>query len=142
MVTEALLATGLVVTGNVAVVAFGATVTLAGTCAAAALLLESATTAPPAGAARLSLTVPVDDVPPVTETGLRLTELSPPDCTVMLAVRVVPKVPVTVTEVLVATGLVVTGNVAVVAFAATVTLACTCAAFVLLLDSVTTAPPA
>ena len=137
-----MLATGLVVTGNVAVVAFGATVTLAGTCAAAALLLESATTAPPAGAARLSLTVPVDDVPPRTEAGLRLTELSAADCTVKLAVWVVPKVPVIVTGVLLATGLVVTGNVAVVAFGATVTLAGTCAAAVLLLDSVTTAPPA
>ena len=48
MVTEALLATGLVVTVNVAVVAFAATVTLIGTCAAFVLLLASVTTAPPA----------------------------------------------------------------------------------------------
>ena len=47
MVTEVLVATGLVVTVKVAVVALAATVTLAGTCAAAVLLLDRVTTAPP-----------------------------------------------------------------------------------------------
>ena len=42
------------------------TVTLAGTVAAAALLLVSATTAPPEGAALDSLTVPETELPPVT----------------------------------------------------------------------------
>ena len=46
MVGEAFVATGLVVTVKVAVVALAATVTLAGTCAAAVLLLDRVTTAP------------------------------------------------------------------------------------------------
>ena len=68
--------TALVVTVNVAVVAPAATVTLAGTCAAVVLLLDSATLAPPVGAAPLSVTVPVDEAPPVTLAGLRETEES------------------------------------------------------------------
>ena len=63
-----------VLTVNVAVVAPAATVTLAGTVAVAVSLLESATTAPPAGAAALSVTVPVDPVPPVTLAGFTLTD--------------------------------------------------------------------
>jgi hypothetical protein len=62
--------TGLVVTANVAVVSPAATVTLAGT-AAAALSLESVTIAPPAGAALLSVTVAVEEEPPLTVLGLR-----------------------------------------------------------------------
>ncbi len=50
------------------------TVTLAGTEATAALLLESSTTAPSAGAAVPRITVPVEAVPSVTLVGLRLTE--------------------------------------------------------------------
>ena len=61
---------------NVALVAPAATVTLAGTVAAAVLLLPSVTTAPPAGAALLNVTVPVEGAPPVTLAGLKLTELS------------------------------------------------------------------
>jgi hypothetical protein len=53
--------TALVLTVKVAVVAPAATVTLDGTCAAALLLLEIDTCAPPDGAAPLSVTVPVDD---------------------------------------------------------------------------------
>src|SRR5256886_13409100 len=50
------------------------TVTLEGTLAAA-LLLESVTCAPPAGAGPLSVTVPVDDcVPPVTLVGFNVSE--------------------------------------------------------------------
>jgi hypothetical protein len=71
-----LVATAFVVTVNVAVVALAATLTLAGTVAAAVLLLLSFTTTPPVGAAPLSVTVPVDEVPPVTPVGLKLTELS------------------------------------------------------------------
>jgi len=67
--------TALVLTVNVALFAPAATVTLAGTCAAAALLLESETAAPPDGAGPLSVTVPVEDcVPPVTLVGFRLNE--------------------------------------------------------------------
>src|SRR5258708_7000058 len=69
MVTEVTLATELVVTVNVAVVDPATTVTLAGTCAAAVLLLVSPTVAPPVGAAPLSVPVPVDEVPPVTLAG-------------------------------------------------------------------------
>ena len=74
MVSKVLLETGLVVIVNVAVVAPAVTVTLAGTCAAAVLLLDRVTTAPPAGAGPFSVTVPMQEFPPTTEAGLRLTE--------------------------------------------------------------------
>jgi hypothetical protein len=45
------------------------TVTLAGTLAAAALLLDRVTVAPAAGARPLSVTVPVARLPPVTAEG-------------------------------------------------------------------------
>ena len=79
--------TALVVMVNVAVVAPAATVTLAGACAAAVLLLESVTTAPPAGAGLSSVTVPVEDTPPSTDVGLTLTELNA--ATGAVSVRVV-----------------------------------------------------
>jgi hypothetical protein len=69
MVTVVEEATALVLTVNVALVAPAATVTLDGVLAAAVLLLESATVAPPAGAAPLSVTVPVEEFPPVTLVG-------------------------------------------------------------------------
>ena len=65
--------TALVVTANVFVVAPAATVTEAGTVAALVLLLVNATTAPPAGAAALSVTVPVLFAPPVTAVGFTVT---------------------------------------------------------------------
>jgi len=46
-----------------------ATVTFAGTVATAVLLLDSVTTAPPDGAGPLNVTVPVDELPPVTVVG-------------------------------------------------------------------------
>jgi len=61
--------TDVVVTVNVAVVAPAGTVTLAGV-AAALELSESDTAAPPVGAAALSVTVPVDELPPTTLVGL------------------------------------------------------------------------
>jgi len=149
MVTVVLLVTALVLTVKLAVVAPAATVTLAGTRAAAVLLLESATTAPPEGAAPLNVTVPVDDcVPPVTLVGFRVNEDSVTGggvagFTVSVAVLVVPpNAALIVTAVAALTALVLTVKLAVVAPGATVTLAGTRAAAVLLLESATTAPPA
>jgi hypothetical protein len=73
----------------VAVVAPAATVTLAGTCATVVLLLDSATTVPPVGAAAANVTVPLDEVPPTTEVGFTVTLLSD-RVTVRVAVRVAP----------------------------------------------------
>ena len=58
-----------VATENVALVAPAATVTLAGT-VAAALLLASVTTVPPVGAAAVKVTVPVEEAGPTTLGGL------------------------------------------------------------------------
>ena len=69
MVTE------LVAIGKVALLAPEAMLTLAGTVAAAVLLLESITTAPD-GAAALSVTVPWDVLPPTTLVGVSVNELS------------------------------------------------------------------
>src|ERR1019366_5082813 len=67
--------TASVVIVNVAVVAPASTVTPPGTVAAVILLLDNVTNAPPVGAAPLSVTVPVDDVPPLTVVGLTVTEV-------------------------------------------------------------------
>ncbi len=60
---------------KVALVAPAATVTLAGTCTAV-LLLDRLTAAPPLGAAPLKVTVPVEELPPVTVEGLKLKALT------------------------------------------------------------------
>ena len=85
-----MLATGLVVIVKLAVVAFGATVTLAGTVAADVLLLASVTTAPPAGAGPFNVAVPVDKLPPLTDVGFTLTELRLAAVTVRVAFLVAP----------------------------------------------------
>ena len=69
MVTGVFAATGDVVAANVALVAPAAIVTLPGTVAAAVLLLESDTSAPPPGAAAVRLAVPVEPLPPTTVEG-------------------------------------------------------------------------
>jgi hypothetical protein len=73
MVTAVADATAAVVAWNVALAWPCVTITLAGTVAALGLLLLTATSAPPAGAAALSATVPVEAVPAVTVLGFRLT---------------------------------------------------------------------
>jgi hypothetical protein len=143
IVTEVVVPTATVVTVNVALVAPAATVTFAGTAATDVLLLLSVTTAPPVGAALLNVTVPVEELPPVTLVGFRLTpeRAAPGAVTVRFAEAVPLYVPEMLTEVVVPTATVVTVNVALVAPAATVTFAGTVATDVLLLESVTTAPP-
>jgi len=66
--------TELVDTVKFAIMAPAGTITLAGTAATAGLLLESATAAPPEGAAALRVTVPVEGLPPTTLVGFRLNE--------------------------------------------------------------------
>jgi hypothetical protein len=72
----AVVATGRLDTPVPVLLAPAATVRLAATVAAAGLLLESVTTAPPVGAAALSVTVAVAVVPPGTLVGLRPTAAS------------------------------------------------------------------
>ena len=135
-----------VLTVNEALVAPAGTVTLEGTRAAEVLLLESATCAPPAGACPLRVTVPVEDSrPPTTLLGFSVSEetVRGGGVTVSEADRVTPLYePEMLTVVDAATALVLTAKVALVAPAATVTLAGTRATFVLLLESATSAPPA
>ena len=146
MVAEVDETTETVLTVNVALVAPAATVTLAGTVAAAVLLLVRVTTAPPEGAALVSVTVPCDAVPPVTLAGLTATDDNAAAAGVFDVVNTAlrltpPDTPLMVAEVDAAAVAVVTVNVPLVAPAATVTLAGTVARAVLLLVSVTTAPP-
>jgi len=80
-----------VLTANVALVAPPATVTLAGTVATDVLLLESGTTAPPAGAAKVNVAVPCEPLPPTTDEGLKVTLCRlGGGVTVSVAVRVTP----------------------------------------------------
>src|SRR5207248_10332953 len=78
IVTDAGAVTALVVLGNVAIVAPAAPVTApeTGTVAAAPLLLLSVTTAPPTGAALVSVTVPVLGAPPISTEGFIVMEPS------------------------------------------------------------------
>jgi hypothetical protein len=93
IVTEVELATVVVLTANVALVAPEATVTLTGTVAADALL-ERLTTAPLLGAGPLRVTVPVEGEPPVTLLGLSVIEervgAVPAGVTVSIAVLLAP----------------------------------------------------
>jgi hypothetical protein len=76
MVTDVEDETVNVVTANVALEFPAATVTEEGTVAADVLLLDKDIVTPPAGAALLRVTVPVEPAPPDTDVGLRLTELN------------------------------------------------------------------
>jgi hypothetical protein len=140
--------TALVAIAKVALVAPCATDTPAGT-VAAALPLDRETAKPPAGAADVSVTVPCEDVPPVTLAGFTATVESDAGgggagggVTVSVTLRAFPpNAPLIARDVDAVTDAVLTVNVALKAPAGTVTLAGTVAALVLLLDSVTTAPP-
>jgi len=134
-------ATPLVLIVNVTLVDPAAIVTFVGTCATELLLLCKVRTAPPAGAAPFKVTVPVELFPPTTDVGLLVIEERVAALTVRVVLLVSPYVPDIVTDVLAVIGLVVIVNVADVLPAATATLAGTCATAVLLLWSVTVAPP-
>ena len=54
------------------------------------MLLDSVTTAPPEGARPFKVTVPVEDVPPITEVGLTVTVVRVGGVTVKVVVRVTP----------------------------------------------------
>jgi hypothetical protein len=147
IVTAVVEATEFVVAVKVAVVAPAATVTDAGTWAAAVLLEVRLTTAPPVGAALLSVTVPVEEVPPATDVGLTLTPESVAPAGAVVTVRIAVRLTrlyraVIVAVLLEVTAYVVTVKVAVVAPAATVTEDGGLATLVRLLDRVTTIPPA
>lgn len=75
-----------VVTVKTAVVAPPGIVTVAGTVAIAVLLLDSDTTAPPLGAAPVSVRVPVEEPPPETVPGFSATEAIDAAAGVMLRV--------------------------------------------------------
>jgi hypothetical protein len=149
IVTRVDAVTALVGIAKVAVVVPCVSETLAGTVAAPVLLLDSDTTRPPDGAADVRVTVPCEEVPPVTLVGFTDTVESDAGgggggggVTVSVALRAVPpNEPLIARDVDAVTDAVLTVNVALKAPAGTVTLAGTVAAFVLLLDSVTTAPP-
>jgi hypothetical protein len=138
-VTVAAEATADVLTVNVAVVAPAETVTLAGT-VAEPLSLERLTTAPPTAAGLLNVTVPVEDVPPMTLVGLSDTDNNVGAVIVRDAVCVPLNPALIVAVALLFTAVVFTVNVADVPPAATVTLAGTVAE-ALSLAKVTDAPP-
>ena len=130
-----------VLTGNVALVNPGATVTLDGTVATEVLLLESAMTTPPAGAGPLNVTVLVEELPPAVLDGLTVTEVRTGGITVIEVVCVTPlRTAETTAGVAVATGVVVTAKLALVLPSGMVADAGTLTAG-LLLDKETTVPP-
>jgi hypothetical protein len=125
-------------------VAPAGTVTFTGTVAAVVLLDVSVTTAPPAGAADVNVTVPVLVTAPNMDDGLSVTAKSAAGggVTVRLADVVLPFVAAEIeTTVFVATVAAVTVNVAAVCPAGTVTAAATVATAVFADASETTFPP-
>src|SRR5262249_5707116 len=144
MLTAVGAVTELVVMGKLTATASAGTVTLAGTLTAGESA-TSVTTAPPGGAAALNSSVPVVGLPPTTR---NVSTPSPesdgptgPALTAGGWLGVVPGVPETVAVASAVTVFVVTGNVALVAPAGTVTLAGTVTAPELS-ERVTTRPPA
>jgi hypothetical protein len=89
MVTVLLRDTVWVLIVNVALVAPLDTVTFAGTLATEVLLLDNDTTAPPEGEGPVSVTVPVEELPPCTLEGIRERDDSEGGFTVRVAVLVI-----------------------------------------------------
>jgi hypothetical protein len=89
IVTDLLVVTGLVAIANVADNILAGTITDEGTVETLVLLLVKLTVAPSGGAGPLKVTVPMACVPPFTEVGLNVSELSTATLTVKLAVLVV-----------------------------------------------------
>jgi hypothetical protein len=134
--------TAFVAAVKVPVEAPAAMVTLAGT-VAAALALESMTPTPAAGAAPLSVRVPIEGTPPTTLVELRASETRAGCSTVRGAMRATPPKEAEISNITVAaTGFVAIEKVTALPPAGTVTLAGTVAAAVLALESVTAAPAA
>ncbi len=112
MVTAVLAATGSVVALKVPVVAPPAMLKLAGTVAAATLLLIKVTVRPVGGAGPLKTNVPTEPTPPVTEAGVNVSDVITAGLTVSVPLWLLaPSVAVTVTTVCVATPTVVAVNV-------------------------------
>jgi hypothetical protein len=139
--------TVLVPTVNVFELDPAATRTLEGTVAVAVLELVSVTVAPPAGADAVSVAVPCEGLPPVTEEGERLIEASAAGggcatgVTVRLAVFLTPAyVPVMTTVTAEVTDDVLTAKIACVDPPCTTTYCGTVATVDLELVSVTTVP--
>lgn len=142
IVTLVVKTTGSVLTVKVAVVEYAGMVTLEGTMAANPLLLDKNTTAPPAGAGPSSVTVPVEEPPPVTLDGLSVRDRSVGDWTTSEADWVTPLFAAEiVTEVAVPTGAVVAVNVTLLAPAGTVMEGATAATEESLVDRETAIPP-
>ena len=138
IVALVVLRTRFVVTGKLAAVVPGATVTLDGTVATVVLLLESWTVIPVGGAVPLRVTVPVDGLLPTTFDGFNFNEDNVGRAIVNVAVFVTPlKTADMLATVEDATGVVPMLKLAVVAPCGTVTDGGT-VADALLLDKVTT----
>jgi len=116
-----LTATAVVVILNVAEVIPGETVTLGSGDATLVLLLDKVTVIPPAGAAPVNVTVPVELAPPITLVGESPSVDMTGGFTAMDAFFATPSVAVTVVGVATDTGVVATGNVSVVEPPASVT---------------------
>ena len=145
IVTEAEAVTACDVTVKVAELALAATVTLAGTVAAAVLLLLSVTTVPPEGAEPFNVTVPVEfALPPTTLVGFNVKDVNPVAAGFTVSVADAEPLYVAVTTAVAeeVTVFEVTVNVADVALAATITDAGTVAAAVFPLESAIVTPPA